>query len=107
MSDNSVIYDPMNGQWSLSDGEHFLTVPHWARGVIADAYEREVSPLKAENEKLFALLKHESEQTEKLRELVRAAWRCIHTGASCSDCRLVAGGCTLQSAMRELGVDDG
>jgi len=47
------------------------------------------------------------EQNAELRELVRAAWRCIHTGASCSDCRLVAGGCTLQSAMRELGVDDG
>ena len=44
-------------------------------------------------------------QNAKLRELVMAAWRCIHTGASCSDCRLVAGGCTLQSAMRELEVD--
>ena len=41
----------------------------------------------------------------KLRELVRAAWRCIHTGASCSDCRLIAGGCTLQTAMRELGIE--
>lgn len=41
----------------------------------------------------------------KLRELARAAWRCIHTGASCSDCRLIAGGCTLQTAMRELGIE--
>ena len=46
----------------------------------------------------------ETENT-KLRELVRAAWKCIHTGASCSDCRLISGGCTLQSAMRELGVE--
>lgn len=43
-------------------------------------------------------------ENAKLRELVRAAWKCIHTGASCSDCRLIAGGCTLQSAMRELEV---
>ena len=41
----------------------------------------------------------------KLRELACAAWRCIHTGASCSDCRLIAGGCTLQSAMRKLGIE--
>ena len=44
-------------------------------------------------------------ENAKLRELVRAAWRCIHTGASCSDCRLIAGGCTLQTAMRELGIE--
>ena len=44
-------------------------------------------------------------ENTKLRELARAAWRCIHTGASCSDCRLIAGGCILQTAMRELGVD--
>lgn len=46
-------------------------------------------------------------ENAKLRELVRAAWQCIHTGASCSDCRLITGGCTLQSAMRELGVEVG
>lgn len=47
-------------------------------------------------------LEHEN---VKLRELVRAAWKCIHSGLSCSDCRLTAGGCTLQSSMRELGVE--
>ena len=47
-------------------------------------------------------LEHEN---VKLRELVRAAWKCIHSGLSCSDCRLVAGGCTLQSAMRRLEVE--
>ena len=45
------------------------------------------------------------DENAKLRELARAAWRCIHTGASCSDCRLIAGGCTLQTAMRELRVE--
>lgn len=44
-------------------------------------------------------------ENAKLRELARAAWRCIHTGTSCSDCRLIAGGCTLQTAMRELGIE--
>ena len=44
-------------------------------------------------------------ENAKLRELVSAAWKCIHTGASCSDCRLISGGCTLQTAMRELGVE--
>lgn len=45
------------------------------------------------------------DKNARLRKLVRAAWKCIHTGASCSDCRLIAGGCTLQTAMRELGVE--
>lgn len=59
--------------------------------VRADASHKELRGLQVENERLC--------------ELVRAAWKCIHTGASCSDCRLIAGGCTLQSAMRELGVE--
>lgn len=57
----------------------------------------EAERLCDENERLEA-------ENAKLRELARAAWKCIHTGASCSDCRLIAGGCTLLSAMRELGV---
>lgn len=48
---------------------------------------------------------HAQAENTKLRELVRAALKCIHTGASCSDCRLIAGGCTLQTAMRELGME--
>jgi hypothetical protein len=44
-------------------------------------------------------------EADKLRELVRASWKCIHAGLSCSDCRLIAGGCTLQTAMRELGIE--
>ncbi len=54
---------------------------------------------------LLSMYEKLESENAKLRELVRAAWRCIHTGASCSDCRLIAGGCTLQSAMRELGVE--
>ena len=63
------------------------------QAIAATLGDNECDQLKAEN--------------TKLRELVRAAWRCIHTGASCSDCRLIAGGCTLQSAMRELGIEVG
>jgi predicted molibdopterin-dependent oxidoreductase YjgC len=44
-------------------------------------------------------------ENAKLRELLRAAWKCVHAGLSCSDCRLIAGGCTLQTAMDELGVE--
>ena len=65
-------------------------------GTAAYLYGRD--GLRSENEKLKA-------ENAKLRELVRAAWKCIHTGASCYDCRLIAGGCTLQTAMRELGVE--
>ena len=44
-------------------------------------------------------------ENAKLRELVKAAYRCTNAGPSCLECRMVAGGCTLLSAMRELGVE--
>lgn len=44
-------------------------------------------------------------ENDMMREALRAAWRCAHAGISCSDCRLIAGGCTLQSAMCELGIE--
>ena len=44
------------------------------------------------------------QENDKLRELVRAAYNCT-TGPSCLECRIVAGGCTLLSAMRELGIE--
>ena len=46
-------------------------------------------------------------ENDKLREALCAAWKCVHAGISCSDCRLIAGGCTLQTAMRELGIEVG
>jgi hypothetical protein len=60
----------------------------------------------AENAKLRGARDVWQENDAKLRELVRAAWRCIHTGASCYDCRLIAGRCTLQTAMRKLGIEE-
>lgn len=47
---------------------------------------------------------HERENA-KLRELLRAAYRCTNAGPNCLDCRIVAGGCTLLSAMRKLGIE--
>ena len=60
--------------------------------------------LRMEAERLCDENERFEAENAKLRELARAAGKCIHTGASCSDCRLIAGGCTLLSAMRELGV---
>lgn len=50
-------------------------------------------------------IKQLKDENKKLREALRAAWKCAHAGISCSDCRLIAGGCTLQSAMRELRIE--
>lgn len=44
-------------------------------------------------------------ENAKLRELLKAAYKCTNSGPSCLECRIVAGGCTLLSAMRELGVE--
>lgn len=71
-----------------------------------------VRKIEDENKKLNSTIfdtiegaRQRTDENKKLRELVKSAWRCIHTGISCSDCRLVAGGCTLQSAMREFGIE--
>ena len=61
-----------------------------AMSVYCDA-ERDLKDLQAEN--------------DRLRELVKAAYRCIRANVSCEECRLVCSGCTLQTAMRELGVE--
>ena len=45
------------------------------------------------------------DENAKLRELLKVAYRCTNAGPSCLECRMVAGGCTLLSAMRELGVE--
>lgn len=41
----------------------------------------------------------------KLEELVKAALGCVDRSIDCYECRVVAGGCTLRSAMRELGIE--
>ena len=64
-----------------------------------------VDSLEVTNGKLCAEINRQERRIRQLEALVRAAWRCIHTGLSCSDCRLIAGGCTLRTAMRELGIE--
>lgn len=61
--------------------------------------------LRMEAERLCDENERLETENAKLRELLRAAWKCVHAGLSCSDCRLIAGGCTLQTAMRELGME--
>lgn len=54
---------------------------------------------------LRGMVHRERAENAKLRELLRAAYNCTNAGPSCLECRMVAGGCTLLSAMRELGVE--
>lgn len=44
-------------------------------------------------------------ENDKLRELAKSAWGCVNRRVSCYECRMTCGGCTLQSAMRELGIE--
>ena len=67
--------------------------------------EYEVHVLKTENKRLQIVCDSLKAENEKLRELLKAAYRCTNAGPSCLECRMVAGGCTLLSAMRELGIE--
>ena len=44
-------------------------------------------------------------ENAKLRDIAKAAWGCVNRRVSCDACRMTCGGCTLQSAMRELGIE--
>ena len=54
---NGIWFDPTSDKLVLSDGEHYLEVPYWARGIIADEFERETEPLRTENDKLRELVR--------------------------------------------------
>lgn len=96
---NEIWFDPTSGKLVLSDGEHYLEVPYWARGIIADEFERETEPLKTENACLW--------------ELVRDMWTCIQTADKsdnawdeCPRCSLWNGNnnhrCEFGRRMKEL-----
>ncbi len=68
-----------------------------AMSVYCDA-ERDLKELQAENARLFALLKHESEQVEKLRELLQRTWDVFHN-ASGKEFDAV------KQELRELGIE--
>ena len=67
---------------------------------LPDERDREVYSSRS-----WRYVREDESENAKLRELVRAAYNCTNAGPSCLECRIVAGGCTLLSAMRELGVD--
>ena len=61
----------------------------------------EYRALVEERDKLFALLKHESEQTEKLRDLVGDMWDWLAPTAIGGDAPLQR----IAARMRELGIE--
>ena len=69
------------------------------------ALELENIRLTSDNCDLRGEIEPTFSENAKLRELVRAAYNCTNAGPSCLACRIVAGGCTLLSAMRELGLE--
>lgn len=78
-------HEPETDQWTLRDVTNIEPVSPMAVDIMTE--------LLAEN--------------AKLRKLLSAAYRCTNAGPSCLECRIVAGGCTLLSAMRELGIEAG
>jgi hypothetical protein len=114
MSDK-IWFDPTLDKWVLSDGEHYLEVPHWAREIVVNEFEREARQLKTDNAKLrdgaYAMrqlyedeLKHALADNAKLRELVRDMWHdgmceCDERGA-CAECEY-----DYPTRMRDLGVE--
>ena len=85
-----------------------------AKWQYKQAYEgalEEARSLAADNARIFSLLKHESEQTEKLRELVRHMHTCMEHyesdgSVSCDRCPLDndTGDCDYERRMSELGI---
>ena len=66
-------------------------------------YSRTPEEVMAENAKLSTLLKHESEQTEQLRELVKDMRVCLED--ECKRCHEWGDACELEQCVRELGVE--
>ena len=73
--------------------EQLLSVPD-LNGIIA-----ENEKLRHENDKLRT-------ENERLRKLLNNSLDCIDYG-NCESCYCYFGGCTLRSAMRELGIEVG
>lgn len=79
----------------VRDGKVYAKVPI---GVVL----KDVDP---DGTDFLAAVKRLYDENAKLQELAKAAWGCVNRHVSCDECRMVCGGCTLQSAMRELGIE--
>lgn len=114
---NKIWFDPTSDKWVLSDGGHYLEVPYWARGIIADESERETEPLKTENawlrERLYeahmSRLLTENEN-ETLRELVRDVMPIVCDGCHERLCEIPKEEhpfvtCSFADRMYELGIE--
>ena len=64
-----------------------------------------IDTLMVENENQREEIERLKAENAKLRRLAKAAWGCVNRNVSCDDCRMVCCGCTLWSAMRELGIE--
>ena len=114
----------MSSEWELDDGIKSIKSAwrreHTARANLEKMLEQaeaENAKLREDNDRLIQAVEdlHDvkledklvqlENENDKLRELIKAAWRCTNTVPSCLECRIVAGGCTLLMAMRELGVE--
>lgn len=68
---------------------------HVSDKVIQNMLNEYVFELESKNKKLM-------DENTQLRKVVNAAWGCVNRSISCSDCRIVCGGCTLQSSIRAI-----
>lgn len=128
-------FDPTSDKWALSDGEHYLEVPHWVREIIVNEFERETRQLKAENAKMreeIEAAKHDLQvfsmgsvqleaENAKLRELAAGIGHLLFTldVDYCATCprdginhpcpvyTVDGGECLYETDLRDLGVEVG
>lgn len=106
-----VLFDPTSDKWALSDGEHYLEVPHWAREIIADEFERETRRLKdklqrrtEQFEGMTEMWVERGAENFKLRELARLLLWGIDNDMPRYE--KLAWTQKVNALVRELGVDE-
>lgn len=76
----------------------------WKANLTTKVVPEQVLTLRADVNAFADDVRLLESENAKLRELMKASYRCIRSNVSCEECRLVCSGCTLQTAMRELGI---
>lgn len=129
MSDDEILYDPTSDKWALSDGEHYLEVPHWAREIIVNEFERETRQLKADLQRrteqfegMCEMWVERGVENAKLRELMARMAEALGIDCEWADPNWCKSPCVLEfgcwpndehadircpawAAMQELGVE--